>query len=78
MVVYSGSNTDYKSSEPLKTLVMLYVASILDYNLLRGIHCRAICCCFISAFFQGNKVQERIWGIERIITFVLHIHVKSI
>src|SRR6218665_1008688 len=23
MVVYSGSNTDYKSSEPLKTLVML-------------------------------------------------------
>jgi len=23
MVVYSGSNTDYRSSEPLKTLVML-------------------------------------------------------
>src|SRR6218665_2249574 len=31
MIVYSGSNTDYKSSEPLKTLVMLcYVMLCYD------------------------------------------------
>src|SRR6218665_3902779 len=33
MVVYSGSNTDCKSSEPLKTLVMLCYANLgpIDY-----------------------------------------------
>jgi len=36
MVVYSGSNTDCKSSEPLKTLVMLCYVSAPSRNLFRG------------------------------------------
>jgi len=44
----SGSNTDYKSSEPLKTLVMLCYAILLCYYvMLRHVTSRHVMSCHV-------------------------------
>src|SRR6218665_2900910 len=53
MVVYSGSNTDYKSSEPLKALVMLCYITSSFWNRLEKIYVKVgssavfLCLCML-------------------------------